>query len=137
MKSKLQIYHLAPYITYGVNMMANNGIIYKLTGDSSGQLTSSDRTKNTCDISFAIKYKPILRPLSDLLDRDKDYWIELGEVLGTMHPHHFSNALINKSTYALSHEKWLSVSEFLDKNHFDWRYNLIKEGLAININNLK
>lgn len=26
------------------------------------------------------------------------------------------------------------VSEYLDRNHFDWRYNLLEKGLAVDIN---
>lgn len=29
------------------------------------------------------------------------------------------------------------IAEYLDKNHFDWRYNLIDQNLAININDIE
>lgn len=80
---------------------------------------------------------PILRPLEDLLNHDLDFWIELGELLQTMNPDHFTRALIDKTNYALSPQKWLEVSDFLDSRHFDWRFDLIRNKLAIDINSLK
>lgn len=65
--------------------------------------------------------KPILRPLSDLLNDELDFCIDICDETD-IHPmsvNHFVTALINKTSYNLTCENWILVSDYLDKNHFD------------------
>jgi len=84
---------------------------------------------------FCNNIKPILRPLSDLRNKELDYWIELAEVTETMTPDYLIKSLIEKYSYSMDFEKYQKVLEYFNENHFDYM-SLIEQGLAIDINTL-
>ena len=142
-EQKIIFSKLYPYMRFGLKLWSESTeMIYHIYGyekDSFLTQPADDRMLTHSDMFHTAfdAMKPILRPMSDLLDTEQDFWIDLGEVLETMHPQHLAHALINKTTYALSPQKWMEVSDYLDSEFFDWRHDLIKEGKAVNINDLK
>jgi hypothetical protein len=86
----------------------------------------------------------ILRPLSDLIDNildddnDENYQLscELADLLNTTDSSYFVKALIKNTYYAIDHRLWTDIENWLNKNHFDWKYNLIEKGLAVSIHNI-
>jgi len=90
------------------------------------------------EVSFD-DFQLLLRPLSFLIDNiledgnDENYNLscELAELLNTNDCSHFVKALIENKYYAVDVRLWNDVEKWLDENNFDWRFNLIKNELAI------
>ncbi|MNR15725.1 hypothetical protein D3C85_1322800 [compost metagenome] len=81
--------------------------------------------------------KPILRPLSDILkDENFDLYMDLCDELGLTQCEHLLKALDSKNYYAFDIQKYEILEEWMNKNHFDWKHDLIGERLAIDINTL-
>lgn len=121
MKEKLELKHLAPYLPYRLKMVTTKG---------QGIITGSTLYRmDTLDL------KPILRPLSDLtneIEHNGERFvpvIELG-IITIDDIDHF-----NYKAFKHRYENYW-ISEFLFKWHFDC-FDLIKKGLAVDINTLK
>jgi hypothetical protein len=81
-------------------------------------------------------FKPILRPLSDLQNKDLDLWIDFGIEIDEANTHYLIESLVKGTFYAKDIHFAFRVREALFKMHFDV-FRLIENGLAININTLK
>lgn len=89
------------------------------------------------DVSFD-KITVLARPLNVLIDNiledgnDINYELhcQLSEILNTNDCSNFVKALLENKYYAINVRKWKEIEEWLDNNHFDWRYNLIQNALA-------
>ena len=136
---KLELKHLAPYLPYELQLLeefeVNESKIRTLRGiDIDMVVTNLERFPYNQRITFS-EIKPILRPLSDLTDEidihgDKIFpcaWF--GLVPNEQHQQFLETKVI---------EGWMSYKEMtvLIKHHFDV-FNLISEGLAIDINTIK
>lgn len=83
--------------------------------------------------------KPILRHLSSLIDNilddnnDANYRLncELADLLNTNDCSHFVKSLIENKYYAVDVRLLNDIENWLNENHFDWKYNLIDKNLAI------
>jgi ribulose 1,5-bisphosphate carboxylase large subunit-like protein len=81
---------------------------------------------------------PILRPISDLRnDNSFDLYIELCEELETVSCENLLTAIEFGKYYAMDFSKYLKLEEFMDKNNFDWKHNLIEKGLATSIHDVE
>lgn len=135
---KLELKYLAPYLPYGlgiVNSTLNQQHIkafFKLKGIKEDKIFLS-RLSLPQDLK---KYKPILRPLSDLDNNKLDYWIEFANKIDEMNVDYLIEALINKTFYAKDIHFSFRVYEVLFEMHFDV-FGLIPQGLAIDINTLE
>jgi hypothetical protein len=82
--------------------------------------------------------KPILKPLSDLKnDENFDLYMDLCEQLEVHRCDNLLLALENEDYYSINIQKYHIIEEFMNKNHFDWKYNLIADGLAISIHDVE
>lgn len=152
-KEKLTLKEVAGYLPYGLILQYIDTLTLRkrkafLTSLGINEIeTTYKRKVNGCSgdlISWTgnnnvsiMKVKPILRPLSDLTkDEYFDLYLELCEELGVVRCEHLLLALQDKSYFAFPIQKLEALEEFMYKNHFDWKYNLIKRNLAINLNDL-
>lgn len=170
---KLELKDSAPYLPYGLKFILTEdktdefcdedwfdyekfkkGAIWELCGYAPSDLNiyigegSIDgflyRSEMTY-VNFLRGIKPILRPLSDLINNilddnnDANYRLncELAELLNTNNADYFVKALIEGTFYAIDHRLWNDIEEFLNKNHFDWKFGLIEKGLAISIHDVE
>jgi len=149
---KLELKHLAPYLPYELKICVSSvdGSDYELltglisqNGQDIAQISNTDyyfEDPKENDFSIA----PILKPLSDLIDNilddnnDTNYQLncELADLLNTTNSDYFVKALIEGTYYAIDHRLWNYIEVWLNKNHFDWKHNLIKNRLAVDINSL-
>lgn len=127
----LKLEHVAPYLAYDV----------RLYHTSRNRFFDSLLTCET--LSFLINSQPkdlklALRPMSDLTkDEHFDLYMELCDELEVARCEHLLLALQDKSYYAFDISKLEILEKFMYRNHFDWRFNLIPQGLAVDVNNLK
>lgn len=158
---KLEMKHLAPYLPYDLKCQSNIAFDYETilelgSINVNDEATFSNREKAIGIWTFA-DFKPILRPLSDLIKEDfKEeilrYYENLGIDIklvnydsGNDNPFDitltatsklmddvFTDILINRGSTS---ETPYHFFNWLCKNHFDV-FNLIPEGLAIDINTL-
>ena len=64
-------------------------------------------------------------------------YLQLSELLNTNDCKHFVKALVDNKYYAVDVRLWNDIEEWLNKNHFDWKFNLIEKGLAISIHDVE
>lgn len=160
---ELELKHLAPYLPYQLNVKTkignlilcqiNNSTKWKAwfyfckSSKNKNQLYNFNNLINADGVGrgFLLKeINPFLKPLSDLIDNiledgnDENYelYLQLSELLNTNDCTHFVKALIDNKYYAIDVRLWNDIEEWLNKNHFDWKFNLIEKGLAIDINTL-
>jgi len=96
------------------------------------------------DVSFD-EVKLVLKQLSDLINNilddgnDENYKLscELEELLNTNNCSHFLKALIENKYYVVDVRLWNDIEVWFNKNHFDWKYNLIQDGLAVDKNTIE
>jgi len=88
-------------------------------------------TADSCQF-FLIYCKPYLYNLS-MLTKDEyfEMYLDLCDCLEMVRCDSLIEALQNNSYYALDIQKYKLLEEWMYKNHFDWKYNLIGRGLAI------
>lgn len=131
---KLELKHLEPYIPYRLRgeLKGLVGLVFLNTFAEVITIESQDCRFKQGNYS---ELKPILRPLSDLLNHDLDWWIDLGEEMGTMHTDSIVDSIINDTHYSMDYKRWCKLTEWLYKNHFDMD-DLIVKCLAIDINTL-
>ena len=140
-KPVLTTVFLAPYLPYDLK---GNYLVSDVVPEAKYELRNKLLT--TDNFNFFLKYaKPILKPLSDLIDNiledgnDENYelYLQLSELLNTNDCTHFVKALIDNKYYAVDVRLWNDIEEWLNKNHFDWKFNLIEKGLAISIHDVE
>ncbi len=110
-------------------------------GEFDGLLWRNEHTY----VNFHGGIKLILKPLSNLIDNilddgnDENYNLscELAGLLNTNDCSHFVKALIQNKYYSVDVRLWKDIEDWLSKNHFDWKHNLIGNGFAIDINTVK
>jgi len=74
----------------------------------------------------------ILKPISTLREDEYfDLYMDFCESLGMVNCYHLLEALEKDKYYSMDIKKYFLVEEFMNKNHFDWKYKLIEQGLAI------
>lgn len=109
------------------------------------ELKSIDLFRNQCSIFNKVLTDeipiediiPILKPLSDLRkDEFFDLYMDFCESLDMVNCYFLLEALEKGKYYAIDIQKYYKIEEFMNKNHFDWRFGLIEKGLAIDINSL-
>ena len=142
-KTVLTTVFLVPYLPYDLK-----GIVYYTETDTEIiKLSTKDGLDDEVSIhNWFIGYpcKPILKPLSDLIDNiledgnDENYelHLQLSELLNTNDCSYFVKALIDNKYYAVDVRLWNDIEEWLNKNHFDWKFNLIEKGLAVSIHDV-
>lgn len=121
---ELTIEHLAPYLPYGLKLqyivrdiLEKTGVMTRISHDK--DLTHPTKIAiDNCDSEHIWMFKPILRPMSDL--------ILPNHILGMGYIDFNRSGDIGYT---------LKQYSYLLKNHFDV-FNLIPEGLAIDINTL-
>lgn len=133
---KLELKHLAPYLPYNLELVVQ---VYK-SGRCQGTKkmeTGSIETVLTMVNKNAENKAcfPVLRPLSDLLDKEKDLWIDFSEEIDEIQTGYLIKAIVDKSFYSQDIHKSFKVREALFKMHFDV-FGLIEQKLAIDINTL-
>ncbi len=145
-KPVLTTVFLAPYLSYGLKVIfeGKGGRILEVTGIR--KIKTNDIYFSTENETLCIDtFKPILKPLSDLIDNilddnnDANYQLncELADLLNTTNADYFVKALIEGTYYAVDHRLWNDIETWLNKNHFDWKFNLIEKGLAISIHDVE
>ena len=129
---KLELKHLAPYLPYKLKMQTKNGSIYELNIKELALFNLSD--------SLMYNHKPILRPLSDLINKD-DYPYLISEFIDECHGNcdaydEWLQIYIDNPEQSRILQAPYEVIIELFANRFDV-FGLINEGLAIDINTLK
>ena len=126
---KLTIEHLAKHLPYGLKILRpDNRTILEVIGFHGDSILVEDaESVNYCSIDGVV---PILRPLSDLIEKDVTpfdiCWMQSGL--------RFENYWIKGNNIELSY--YIKVHNWLLGHHYDID-NLIEKGLAIDINSLK
>lgn len=99
--------------------LINNDIYSTYVGGSTGKKLGTD-----C--------KLILNNLSMLTqDENFEMYLDLCDCLEMVRCDSLIEALQNNSYYAIDIQKHKLLEEWMYKNHFDWKYNLLGRGLAI------
>jgi len=130
---KLELKHITPYLPYKLQILENNHVIRELYGiNYNGEeliLSYNGIGEETVDIDES-DFKPILRPLLDLVLDDFDVIYENEtdfESMVDLTNLDAESFLCTKFSYQF----W----EKLFENHFDV-FGLIKYGLAVDINTI-
>lgn len=133
---KLELKHLTPYLPYGLKVKYK-GQIKELLGLKNHSPWSSQTMVcvNKGEWTYEYEIKPILIPLSDLQNKELDYWIEFESKTNEFDCTYLIEALINKTFYAKDVHFAFKIYDILFKMHFDV-FGLIEEGLAIDINKI-
>jgi len=122
---KLEIKHLLPYLPYELRI---ERISYKR--ERFKILSGYD----FCPDGEIENIKPILKPISYLTkDENFDLYMDLCEEIGVVRCEHLLLALQDNLKYAFNLQQLNALEEFMNKNHFDWKFNLIENGLATSI----
>lgn len=108
---KLELKHLAPYLPYKLKLYNRQGIIRTMY-----TFESNDKSINIADVD-CLNYKPILKPLSDLLKlgSNENWW----------------RIRIETGICSIDYD----LMQGLLKEHYDV-FKLIDKGLAVNINDV-
>lgn len=146
-KPVLTTVFLSNYFPYGLKAKNENRSC-KIITINGFYYSNSELMFNSIELNGGISYKEIkliLKPLSDLIDNiledgnDENYelYLQLSELLNTNDCTHFVKALIDNKYYAVDVRLWNDIEEWLNKNHFDWKFNLIEKGLAVSIHDVE
>jgi hypothetical protein len=119
-----------PFKEFGKNPIWTLDGIHKMFGDY------CLLTKENNDAYIMQSCKLILHPLSDLKNKDLDYWIEFSQAIDEMSTDYLIDALVNGTFYSRDIHFSFKLLQVLYSMHFDI-HNLIERGLAIDINTLK
>ena len=120
---KLKLEHLAPYLPYKINYIDDKGI--------KTSMNTSDFGCNLVNMGWGNalepkEIKPILKPLSDCLD--KDIHFSENDIV-------YIRLIIKGQTFHYGSLSYQTIV-WICSNHYDFQ-NLIKKGLAIDFNTLK
>lgn len=141
---KLELKHIAPYLPYKVNVIHNtSNIKFEVKGVKFGVKSCNLFLKELRLPQSLWKFKPILRPLSDLTKEIQiaEYYMTYKEHIQRMfnlRMYQFKDAKIYSLNYGVFidfTELPYNVVEKLLSWHFDV-FGLITQGLAIDINTL-
>lgn len=135
---KIELKHLAVYLPYGLKGLAMDGDIYELIGITNEYIVCKNEKYSKVEGRID-QYKPFLRPLSDFNKIHDD-------LNGSMYAMTFNIAQleVDEDLDILirdEHSDFISLIDCYDtfqvllKYHFDV-FNLIEQGLAIDINTL-
>jgi hypothetical protein len=130
---KLELKHICGYIPYGLDAMIED-VVCEIEGVDLHVIESviAERVNYKVD-----EIKPILRPLSDLKKEECfDLHKELCEIIGVIQCEQLLLAVQHNYDYVFNLKKLNALEEFMYKNHFDWQYKLIENGLVIDRNTL-
>lgn len=138
---KLELKHLAPYLPYGLKAINCFNEAVEVLGIQNGSDSVNNqlwifKKNNECLKGYLYQCKPILRPLSDLTKEvnGASYMDKLSSLLNlNVIEHCFIAENITRPNF-IDNVRY-SVAKFLFENHFD-AFNLIPQGLAIDINDL-
>lgn len=99
------------------------------------ELREEEMTIANGEYQYDVKFddvKLIIRPISDLRkDEYFDWYMDFCESLGMVNCYHLLEALEKDKYYSMDIKKYFLVEEFMNKNHFDWRFNFLQNGLAV------
>lgn len=133
----LPVVFFSSYLPYGLKVKYKEGMHY---GNHEINAIDKEGVKIS-GIEIWVLYKnckPILKPLSHLeKDENFELYLELCEELGLTRCDYLLKALQKRTYYAFDISKFHIIEDFLNKNHFDWKYNLIEKGLAISIDDVE
>lgn len=137
---QLELKHLAPYLPYGLTTKlrtSNEYPYYTIVGlTTKGILKIGDNGHHMWETKFE-DCIPILRPLSDLTkDENFELYLDLCEELEMVRCDSLLQSLTKGDYYAIDIQKYHILEKWMCKNHFDWKFGLIENGLAIDINTL-
>lgn len=146
MKERLTLEHWATYLPFELKLISKNepqpwllsGIEVNIQFPLEPTLKCKRHDyKNIIDI-WSRNAKPILRPLSDFRkDEFFDLYMEFLEEMEMVNCKYLIEALESKTSYSLDILKYDKLEQFMYKNHFDWKYNLIEKELAVDINTVE
>jgi hypothetical protein len=135
MKTEIKLEEIVGYLPYGLKIcFFKHGIQYRFDKLNSIVTTYNGSCVNL--INSISDIKPILRPLSDLKNKDLDYWIEFSQAIDEMNTDYLIDALVNGTFYSKDIHFSFKLLKVLYSMHFDI-HNLIERGLAIDINTLE
>lgn len=138
---KLELKHLTPYLPYGLMIFDTSQEEYIFDAKEwlfrDKQFVNPFFKNHLEQILNDDSLKPILRPLSDLRkDEYFDSFFAFCENELIVDPYFLLEALEKDKYFLIDFSKYYKIEEFMNKNHFDWRFNLIENGLAIDKNNI-
>ena len=120
---KLKLEHLAPYLPYKINYIDDKGIKTSMNTIDFGCNLVNMGWGNALEPK---EIKPILKPLSDCLD--KDIHFSENDIV-------YIRLIIKGQTFHYGSLSYQTIV-WICSNHYDFQ-NLIKKGLAIDFNTLK
>ena len=133
----LPVVFFSSYLPYDLKVKYKEGIHY---GNHEINAIDKEGVK-IAGIEMWVLYKnckPILKPLSYLTkDENFDLYMDLCEEIGVVRCEHLLLALQDNLKYAFNLQQLNNLEEWLNKNHFDWKYNLIEKGLAISLDDVE
>jgi len=138
---KLELKHLAPYLPYDLKYcrVGKNISTLKEEVKYMGIVSTTGTVNNLNNTLFgnfvSMKYLPLFRPLSDLLNEELDFYIDFNTILNEIDSRYLREAIVNKTFYSKDIHYSFEVWNCLLSMHFDV-FELIKQGLAIDINTL-
>ncbi len=132
MKEKLELKHIYGYIFYGLN-----AIIFDLVCEIEGVDLHWPETIIAERVNYNLSdIKPILRPITDLRKEDSLLYQNLTQIMDAANINNLLDAIENNYHYIIDIRNYSKLEEFMDKHHFDWKYDLIGKGLAVDINTI-
>jgi hypothetical protein len=131
---KLETQHIFGYLPFKLKILIDD-VICDVEGvdfDFPGTIISE---RVNYDLE---KIKPILRPLSDL-SKSENYglYLDLCDEMTASNIDNMLDAIKDKTYYVIALQNYEKLETFLNLNHFDWKYDLIKNGLALDHNEVK
>jgi len=133
---KLELKHLAPYLPYKLKFINEHGQIRIMDGLFNYCAIHFSETNRADYFNYYPSVKPILRPLSDIIDTaiiEHDLGGQNSDAIREWYDYFESDAL-NRQTAALCAP--YPVIEWLFKYNFDV-FGLIEQGLGIDINTIQ
>jgi hypothetical protein len=130
---KLELKHLAGYLQHRLEVFRKNKSIqserFFIVGASKTNVFLQDSGLAVVSME---RIKPILLPLTCLKkDEFFDLYMDLCEEMESLSCEYLLEALINKTKYIFNINQLEVLEDWMNRNHFDWKYDLIGKGLAI------
>lgn len=133
---KLELKHVKGYLDHGLKCNYKAGMHY---GEDCLVLGADlDGLKLNMPLLW-LRYeyvKPILKTIDFLRDDENfELYLDLCEELGVVHCNNMLIALEEENYFAIDVQKYKILEEWMNKNHFDWKHDLIGKGLAVDYQN--